>query len=193
MCLRIGATCSLLPAVLAGCGTLHTWVGPERPDTEVAVLKGYDRYYLVYWDEAHVSSVDGLRPEGYAPWTSTARLLPGRHWVEVTRHSTVGGYSVCVFDAEFEAGRHYTLQAHGMRTDTPYLAQAYGGFYRGTLVLKVSAPASPAQLRKVDTLCAPRGSTPSFCAQDADCAHLSHTECRPALESGFGTCVRREP
>ena len=188
---RLAAACSVAVLALSGCGTLRAFPGPERPDAEVAVITGYNRNYLVYWDEAHVSSVDGLRPAGWAPWVRNARVLPGRHWVEVTRHATVGGYTVCAFATEFAAGHRYTMRAHGLHTETPYLEQVYGGFFRGTLVLEVSAPGAAPELRTVDTLCAPRGATPSFCARDADCTHYHGAVCRPVPESTFGTCAPR--
>ena len=183
--------CPLALVALAACGTLRAFPGPERPDAEVAVITGYTRNYLVYWDEAHVSAVDGLRPAGLAPWARTARVLPGRHWIEVTRHATVGGYTVCVFETELAAGYRYALRAHGLHTETPYLEQAYGGFFRGTLALEVAAPGAAPGLRTVDTVCAPRGSTPAFCARDADCTHHHGAVCRPVPESTFGTCAPR--
>jgi len=191
-CLELPVLCTLLTVLLGACGTVETYPGPERADTEVAILEGYSRFYFVYWEDAYVSSVDGMRPKLPALWASSVKLSAGPHWIEVTKHSTIGGYSVCAFEMDFRAQHRYALVAHSMRTDVPYLAQPYGGPYTGSLSIEVSPAGSPPQNLTVATVCAPRGSTPQSCRQDADCVQHPDYHCRLVEDSGFGFCVSRD-
>ena len=159
---------------------------------EVAILDGYSRYYFLYWDEAHFSAVDGVRPKLPALWADPVKLLPGNHWIEVTRHSTIGGYSVCVFEAGFHSQHRYALVAHSMRMAAPYLEQPYGEPYRGTILIEITPQEGPTRTLTVDASCAPRGSTPQFCRVDADCAEAPGYRCRPVLDGKFGICSSPE-
>lgn len=188
---RLALPCVLLTGLLAACGTLETYPVAEHPDAEVAVLEGYGRYYLLYWAEGYISAVDGVRPKLPALWARSVKLLPGKHWIEVYRDATVTGESVCAFEADFLAGHRYRLLASSAHADAPYFAQPEGEPHKGTLWMEVSAPGSPARTLSIAADCAPRGSTPQLCRQDADCEDLPDHHCQPMTESSFGICRSR--
>lgn len=182
----------VVSAFLAACGTLQSYPGPERPDAELAVLEGYNRYYFVYWEQADISAVDGKRPSGVSGAVGSVRLLPGRHWIEIVKQSYFGGgggYTVCAFESDFQAGHRYKLKAHSSESASRWYEQP--PLDKGSISIEVSAPGLAAHTLRVATVCA-KG-LPSFCRQDADCAHHPNYHCRPEQDSAFGICESREP
>jgi hypothetical protein len=180
--------CFSLLTLLAACSTLETYPEqPERSDAEIAVLKGYNRFYFIYWEQADVSSVDGKRA-GF-PWSvSSVKLLPGRHWIEITQQRYFGGgggYAVCAFESDFEAQHLYQLKAHSSASEGHWYENRPQP-YKGSISIVVSAPGKARQTVTVTTECA--DGLPSFCRKDADCAHHPDNRCRSERGAVFGLC-----
>lgn len=97
-------------ALLAGCGTVSTFDGPEPPDGELAILEGYWRYYVFAIRIVEIRSVDGT---GIGAAT-TVKLPPGRHRIGLrvgTILGEAGLTSDCTFEAHFEKGHRYRIRS----------------------------------------------------------------------------------
>lgn len=188
MNIRRALFCLLLPAGLASCGTIETGVAPDQPDSEVATLEGYRRYYLLYYEQGDISAVDGRRPDGFTGYTHAVRLPPGEHWIEIKleRYAFGGGgpYATCAFRFRFEARHSYQIKAHSLKADVGLLAHPLHDPYRGLITLNISAPERPDKTEDVATICA----TPHqiLCVSDPDCGSGRHCDIQPGHE--FGVC-----
>jgi hypothetical protein len=186
------ATASLLTTVgLPACGTLETYQGPERPDTEVAILTGSWGEYFFYSEQVNITAVDGKRPTGL-PWSvSTARLLPGRHWIEFTKeeHYLLGGWNICacVFEFDFAAQHRYKIKANTSSYEVPCWKQQRLERYKGSISMGISSSSAASSSLTVTTVCT-GGGLPSFCRQDVDCGPHTNARCRWESDSTFGIC-----
>lgn len=171
-------------AFLAACGTLETYPGPERPDSEIAVLEGYWRYLFLYTEEAGISAVDGKRASNLLGYVGSVRLLPGRHWIEFRLERNYGPVARCSYEFEFEAQSYYritALVAKGL------LAHPLSSPYNGSISMEVTAPGRAAQVLDVAAVCT-KGEL--LCRQDSDCP--ANYPCHMEPGFAFGTCIPRD-
>ena len=70
---------------LAGCVMHESYGGPEVPGADLAVVKGYWRYMVLYDEELHIVSVDGSREDRKSGWpyAYSISLPSGRHWLQL--------------------------------------------------------------------------------------------------------------
>lgn len=176
-------------AAVPACGTFVTYSEPARQDSEVAVVKGYYRNYLLFSAEGKISAVDGARPSNLLGEAFSARLLPGPHWIEITEDRYFGGShgsTVCALDFDFEAGHLYQIEAGSSQSESSWHRIAPGALYAGSVAFRVSAPGAARQTQRVDTTCIDGGG--SLCRQASDCVPHEDMRCIPQGGYGFGMC-----
>jgi hypothetical protein len=187
---RLAFLCVLLARMLCACGALETYPGAERPDAEVATVRGFFRDYVVYGEQSEIFSVDGRRtPSGVS--ASAVRFLPGRHWIAVSedRYSWGDLRLFCAIEQDFLAGHVYKLKARSKAPEVSWL-QAWPDLYRSSITLEVSAPGMADQTMEVAAVCSNRY---WVCRQDADCTYDRQPVCRPEPAFGYGVCEKRSP
>ena len=171
-------------AFLAACGTLETYPGPERPDSEIAILEGYWHYLFIYTEQIGISAVDGRRASNFSRYVDSVRLLPGRHWIELIVARNYGSVARCSYEYEFDAQSHYrmkTLSVKGL------LAHPLSSPYRGSISIEVAAPGRSVQVVSVAAVCT---SGELLCRQDSDCP--ANYPCHTDPDFAFGTCKPRD-
>jgi hypothetical protein len=176
-------------AVLSACETFVTYPGAERPAADVAGVEGYYRNYVLHVAEGKITAVDGVRPSNLLQEAFSARLLPGRHWLEITEERYFGGshgMTVCAIESDFKAGHRYQLQTSGNSSEVPWIRLVPGKPYAGSVVFKVSAPGVADEMQSVGTLCLDGGG--SFCRRGSDCAPHPDMRCIPQQGTSFGMC-----
>lgn len=178
----------LLISLLAACGTLDTGVDPERPESEIAFLEGYKRYYVLYYEQGDISSVDGKRPGGILRYVNAVKLLPGEHWVEIRLERYVlgggGPYATCAFKFQFEAQHRYQIEAHSLKADVGLLAHPLYTPYKGSISIEISTPDSHVRTESVTAVCTIPHE--ALCRQNSDCP--SNYPCHKQQDFEFGTC-----
>jgi hypothetical protein len=177
-------------ALCPGCSTFVAYSGPTLPDTQVATLRCYWRYYLVYIGECHVSAIDGRRPGISQIMGITSKLAPGNHWVEFGVEQYFGGgggkTDVCAFDFDFEAGYQYQIKAHSLEFDVGWMAKHSPILYAGSVVVEATSPGGQSQAHKVNATCSFGGG--SFCRETSDCVPHPDIRCFPQEGHSFGKC-----
>ena len=179
-------------ALLAACGTLETGADRELPDTGIAVLEGYKRFYVLYYEQGDISAVDGKRPDNLLGYVNSVRLLPGGHWIEIQleRYAFGGGgpFAICAFRFQFEARHRYQIKAHSLTADVGLLAHPSHSSYKGSISLETSTPGGTEKIENVAAVCA----TPhqNLCIKDSDCPSNYPCHTQPGFE--FGTCSPRD-
>jgi len=173
------ATTLVVALLSSACSTFTAYSGPKLPDSELSTLQCYWRYYLLFSEECHVSGVDGERP-GVQEFNSlTAKLSPGKHWVEFEVRSYFGGSSgitACGFEMDFVSGYIYTLVAHSHKTDVGWLERGNNLPYQGSFeVMQLTADGSKSTLRVVTTC---RNGGGALCRENSDC-DLNPNDARP--------------
>ncbi len=178
-------------ALLAACGTLETGADRELPDTKIAVLEGYKRYYVLYYEQGDISAVDGKRPDNILRYVNSVRLLPGEHWIEIklARYAFGGGgpFAICAFRFRFEAQHRYQIKAHSLKADVGLLAHPSHTPYKGSISLETSAPGGGEKTENVAAVCTIPHQ--NLCLRDADCPSDYPCHTQPGFE--FGTCSPR--
>jgi len=113
----LSATAACTPAVVT------TYPGPQRPKDEVALLKGYYRFYLFGDEHIEIVAVDGKgAADGMTGWPSVS-LLPGHHLIRVRYASGVGLdnlYFKAELEADFATGGRYELYANALKDRTEH-------------------------------------------------------------------------
>lgn len=125
----------VLPILLAlqGCAAYQGYPGPERPESEIAILEGYWHYYVVSARIAKFDKIDGMPIQATSGDVTRLTLAPGRHSIEVRFGSTIGqvGVSVsCTLEADFEKGHRYRIASFNLgasRTHIPLELQTTVG------------------------------------------------------------------
>jgi hypothetical protein len=176
-------------ASLSSCGTFITYSGAERQDSDVAIVEGYYRNYLLYMAEGKITAVDGVRPSNILQETYSASLLPGTHWIEITDDRYFGGShggTVCAVEFDFKAGFRYQLQVGSLQSKTSWLNRGPGQLYEGSAAFMISAPGLTDEMRLVDTTCNDGGG--SLCRQVSDCVPHPDMRCIPQRGFSFGHC-----
>lgn len=176
-------------AAVPACGTFVTYSEPARQDSEVAIVKGYYRNYLLFLAEGKITAVDGARPSNLLGEAFSAKLLPGSHWIEITEDRYFGGShgsTVCALEFDFEAGHLYQIEAGSSKSQTSWHRIAPGALYAGSVAFRVFAPGTKQETRRTGTTCMDGGG--SLCRQVSDCAPHEDMRCIPQGEYGFGKC-----
>lgn len=181
--------------LLVGCGTFVAYPGPERPDSEVASIECYSRYYFVYIGSCHITAVSGRRPDTSPVYATDARVAPGRQWFEVAFESYFGGgggvSDVCAFDLDMRAGHSYQIRAHSLKVDAGLLSRHGATLYKGSLQIEARSGAGAGETLTVALTCRPFGG--ALCREVSDCganpAGLRDVSCVKSPEFGFGRCV----
>lgn len=177
-------------ASFTACSTWTTYKDPALLDAEVAILDGYHRFYLLYEERAGISSVDGSKAGGIVLGAGSAKLLPGRHWIEIQKFMALpggAGFKNCAFELDFLAGHRYKLKAHSLSLEAPY--GPYSDLSNGSISIDVSTPGRPTQTLRVATVCAQPDM--NLCRKDADCHQLADKEmyrCNMVEGFDFGSC-----
>jgi hypothetical protein len=179
-------------ALLTACGTLETGADRELPDTGIAILEGYKRFYVLYYEQGDISAVDGKRPDNLLGYVNSVRLLPGGHWIEIQleRYAFGGGgpFAICAFRFQFEAQRRYQIKAHSLTADVGLLAHPSHSPYKGSISLETSTPGGQEKTENVAAVC----TTPhqNLCIKDSDCPSNYPCQTQPGFE--FGACSPRD-
>jgi|GEM_PF-4858731 hypothetical protein len=176
-------------AALSACATFVAYPGAEREGSEVAVVEGYTRNYLLFLAEGKITAVDGVRPPNILQSAYVSSLLPGRHWIEITDERYFGGshgITVCAVDLDLEAGHRYQLEADSIESETSWLRRAPGAPYAGSMAFRVTAPGVTDDVQTRKATCVDGGG--SFCRQVSDCAPHPDMRCLPLRGAGFGMC-----
>lgn len=185
--LWLGLVCCLA----GGCSTFVAYPGPPLPDSDVATLSCYSRYYFVYIESCRFQAVDGQRPKLSELFGNASKMTPGPHWFEVAFEKYFGGgggvTDVCAFDMEVQSGYSYQIKAHSLQTDIGLLAKHdQRGFYGGSLTIEVTSPARTQETRQVAVTCNFAGG--SMCRRDSDCVPHPDIRCFPQQGFAFGAC-----
>lgn len=167
-------------------------MAPEQPDSEVAILEGYKRYYVLYYEQGDISAVDGKRSGGFAGSTSSVRLPPAEHWIEIMLERYVlggGPYATCAFRFRFEARHSHQIKAHSLKAKVGLLAHPAEDPYRGLLTLSITTPEGQETSENVTAICA----TPYqiLCTDNPDCGAGRYCDTKPGHE--FGVCRWHKP
>jgi hypothetical protein len=111
----------LLLILCSACGTFVAHSVPAGAYDEIVDLRCYARYYFVYIEECHITSVDGLRPGLGKLLNLGAELSPGRHSVGFVTDTTISFLGVrhdyCTFEHDFRAGHRYRMVANSLEYD----------------------------------------------------------------------------
>ncbi len=171
---------------LAGCVMHESYGGPEVPGADLAVVKGYWRYMVLYDEELHIVSVDGSREDRKSGWpyAYSISLPSGRHWLQLAILRNSGLIARCAFEWTFEAGHHYKLQR--VQHDQLLLAHPTSAHFPASISMVVTAPSQPTQQLSAPTVC---GNGP-FCRRDSDCPKQSCCQFDEGFQ--FGICGPRE-
>jgi hypothetical protein len=177
-------------AVCPGCATFVTYSGPALPDVEVVLLRCPGRFLVVGAVSCRVSAVDGLRPGVSQVMSRSARLAPGRHWVEFTVERYLGGSGgtaeVCALDLDFTAGLRYDIEVASYRADIGWVEQHGGQLYGGSVNVRSTTSEGVSLAPRVALTCSFGGG--SLCRASADCAPHPDIVCHPRPGYAFGQC-----
>ena len=125
------AGCSAI-LMLTGCSAVKAYPGPALPDSAVARLHGYFRYYVLAIDEVKILKVDGQAHGAYE-----AVVTPGRHtFMTEAGGMFLGavGFRRCAFELEVEAGHDYYLVPNTYKAIPGTLKKIPGPFPGSTLL-----------------------------------------------------------
>jgi hypothetical protein len=184
---------ALLLILCSACGTFVAHSVPTGSPDEIVDLRCYARYYFVYIEECHITSVDGLRP-GLGQFANLgAELTPGRHWIEFEIERYFGGAGgtaqVCAFENDFSAGTRYRIVAHSLETDVTRIQQLDAALYGASIELAQSPPDGAPSTQRIELVCAPGG---SLCRTAADCEPHTDKACQLHEGHAYGTCSLRQ-
>jgi len=150
----------LATLLCTACADFVTSSGPALPDSELAILKCYTRYYLVYIDECHVAAVDAQQPATSQLFSKTAKVAPGRRRIVFDIEQTVGGGKGgggptyrCEFEDDFRAGHQYAIRAHSLQSEVPWLARRDQTPFKGTIEIGETTAAGDLPAHRVDVVC----------------------------------------
>jgi len=168
--------------------------GPELPDSEIAIIKSYYRYYFFTDEDCTFYSVDGH----HLGVIYTIKATPGQHWMEISifrGSGNLGGQhvpEVCAFDLDVKAGLKYQIKPHSLTRGqgAPPLWQSRSNssrsLYNGSLVIEVTKPEGGQEMQIVKTTCHLGGA--NLCRKISDCGVKLDTRCIPQQGYDFGRC-----
>lgn len=169
--------------------------GPERPDSEVAYVEGWNHYYILYLSYGKLK-IDGMRNPDWT-WTVSAKVLPGPHWLEVWERSH--GYlplyptRTCAMEMDFEAGHSYKLVPNSIESKGPLFSNIHkvGKISTGTILVKITDPKDISRIQQFPVVCT--NHIWGFCRRDPDCigphpVSDDNWRCIPDEISAFGLC-----
>ena len=179
----IAATLGLwMHAFITGCVMHETYGNHALPESELAVVEGYWHYQVLYDEELHIASVDGMR-EGERsgwPYAYSVSLPSGRHWLQLAILRNSGEIARCAFEWTFESQHRYKLQR--LDHDEPLLAHPSSSPFPASLSMVVTTPSNSVQSLKVPAVCGKE----AMCRQNSDCAPQYSCQMRP--DFAFGIC-----
>ena len=169
-------------AFLAGCAVHEIYGDRALTEAERAVIDGYSRYQILYFEDLQIVSVDGKRDGGQRGWpyASSVSVPSGRHWLQLLISRNSSDIAMCAFEATFEAKHHYRLQR--VEHEQFLLAHPSSPRFPAAISMLVSVPAAPAQHLKARAECGQAAN----CRLASDCA--SHQGCQMDAGFEFGTC-----
>lgn len=170
----------------AGCASHETYGDRALPETERAVIEGYSRYQLLYFEELQIVSVDGRRERGQTGWpyASSVSVPSGRHWVQLLILRNSSDIAMCAFEWNFEAKHHYQLE----RVNHEQLLLAHASAPRFPASISMVATSASEPPRRISTR-AECGKAAS-CHRDEDCP--AHSTCEEQAGFEFGSCNSRD-
>jgi hypothetical protein len=186
----IAATC-----YLSACSTFTPYPEELFSAKDASTFNCYTRYYFVFMGGCKFQAIDGKRTKVSEMFSTTAKIPPGSHWLELAFESYFGGgggvTDVCAFDYDTKGGYSYQVMAHSLRTDIGHLAK-HGrlGFYGGGVDIEVSSPLGKREVQRVSVTCSFSGG--SMCRKQADCVEHPDIRCVPQEGFSFGKCGFRD-
>ena len=178
--LLTASTFSLM--LFAGCAMHEIYGDHALPESERALIDGYSRYQVLYFEDLQIVSVDGRREGGHTGWpyASSVSVQAGRHWIQVLilRNST--NIAMCAFEWMFEAKHNYKLQQvnHGQFL----LAHPSSPRFPASVSMVVTGPSNPPQQLRARAECGKA----THCRQTSECPPRYTCEMDTSFE--FGIC-----
>lgn len=174
------AVCTLTS--LAGCAMHETYGDRTLPEEERAVIEGYARYLLLYFEDLQIVSVDGKLEGGENRWAyaSSVSLPAGRHWLQISILRNNSSIAMCAFEWTFEAKHHYKLRR--VDHEQVLLAHPSSPRFPASISMNVTSPSMPTQRLRVRAECGKA----AHCRQTSDCAAGYACQMHAGFE--FGTC-----
>ncbi len=108
----LALVCFFITAMLSACTTMRAYQGDPLPRSEVARVKGTNKYLVLYFKIVRINSVDGVKTKR---GVYTVELLPGQHTLGVTYTSaflttTYTGKGVCYITLNAMSGANYIIK-----------------------------------------------------------------------------------
>lgn len=170
--------------ISAGCAMHETYGDRALPQAERAVIEGYSRYLLLYFEDLQIVSVDGKRVGGAWADASSVSVPSGKHWLQFLILRNNKSIASCAFEWSFDAEHHYKLQH--LEHEQTLLAHPTSPRFPASISMIVSAPSRPAQSVRARAEC---GKEP-HCRSTSDCPPDRSCEMDAGFE--FGTCKPAE-
>lgn len=138
---------------LAGCAIHETYGDRALPEEERAVIEGYARYLLLYFEDLQIVSVDGELKGGESRWAhaSSVSVPAGRHWLQISILRNNSDIAMCAFEWTFEARHHYKL--HRVDHEQALLAHPSSPRFPASISMDVTSPSMPTQRLHVRAEC----------------------------------------
>ncbi len=127
----------------------------------------------------------------------SAKLLPGRHWIQIYEASSTGKITNCALFMDLEKGARYTFKPTITETE-----KRNPEGYAGSIQAEISSPGGKTRIEQYPLFCAANMNL--FCLQDDDCNRPgdyrdhrgrpfpeTHHRCMPLYRSPFGYCTGR--
>jgi len=171
---------------LSACGSFRAYPGAKLPDSEVATVECYFRYYFVYLTQCSFTAVDGLRTSISQLETKTTKIPPGSHWIELELEYNLGGASgsdICSFDLDLQSGYVYQIKAGTLHTNIKWYEKRHG-LFGGSIEVRAIPPSGTPEDRHIEVTCGGG----SMCRKDEDCVHHPDIRCIPQEGFPFGEC-----
>lgn len=149
--LWLANACTL--AGVAGCAVHETYGDPALPESERAVIEGYWRYPLLYFEELQIVTVDRKRAgeQGGLAYASSVSVPAGPHSLQVLVLRNNNAIAMCAFEWTFEPKHHYKVQH--IEHDQFLLAHPSTPRFAASVSMDVTAPSVPAQRLRVPAEC----------------------------------------
>jgi hypothetical protein len=165
-----------------GCGTFKAYEGPELPDSELATIHGYYRFWLISQASVVIRSVDGK-----SACDSEAKVLPGLHWIKFAEGllSLIGRRDLmCGIEIQTKAGHEYYIVPHSLEFETwPVRSGLHAILKRGFVQIEDRMPGISLGKMRIPAEC----TTGDVCRTDADCIVKTET-CLKQSGFTFGVC-----
>jgi hypothetical protein len=181
--LRTRLSAAIICAVmsLTGCATHETYGDRSLPQGERAVIEGYRRYQLLYFEELQIVLVDGKLVDGPLAYASSLSVPSGKHWLQFLVLRNKRDITMCAFEWMFEAGHHYKL--HQLHHEQALLAHPTSPRFQASIAMDISGPAGSAQRLSARAECGHA----AHCLRPADCP--PNRSCQMDTGFEFGRCV----